>query len=108
VGLISLRALPVFRTTIPSKFFDYLGAGLPVVVNYEGDLAHLVEDEGIGIAAGDNDPDALAQTLLRLRDDLALRTTMSARAMELARTRFNRSQQAKALEQVLQATVRSD
>jgi len=101
VGLVSLRSLPVFGTALPNKFFDYLGAGLPVVVNFPGDLARLLEEEGIGRYGGDNDPVRLAQTLEELQRDAAGRAEMGRRARLLAETTFRRDAQSQRLEEIL-------
>ena len=101
VGLVSLRSCPVFGTALPNKFFDYLGAGLPVVVNFPGDLAELVEQEGIGRYGGDNDPVRLAQTLAELERDAAGRAEMGRRARVLAETTFRRDAQSQRLEEIL-------
>jgi glycosyltransferase involved in cell wall biosynthesis len=101
IGLISLRAIPVFGTALPNKFFDYIAAGLAVVVNFAGDVAELVEREGIGKYGGDNDPRELARVLRALEEDREGTAGMGARARELAETAFNRGRQCERLYQVL-------
>jgi glycosyltransferase involved in cell wall biosynthesis len=51
---------------LPRKFFDYLAAGLPVVVNVEGDMSKLVEDNWVGLVCGERDAKGLANNLIRL------------------------------------------
>jgi colanic acid biosynthesis glycosyl transferase WcaI len=48
--LISLRDLPIFRGTIPSKLQAAMSCGSPVVVSAAGDCADLVERSGAGLA----------------------------------------------------------
>jgi colanic acid biosynthesis glycosyl transferase WcaI len=48
--LISLRDLPIFRGTIPSKLQAAMACGSPVVVSAPGDCAELVERSGAGFA----------------------------------------------------------
>lgn len=68
VGILHLRASPVFKWGIsPNKLFDYMMAGLPVV------LAVSVEDDpvrrsGGGLAIPPEDPRALADALIRLAE----------------------------------------
>lgn len=64
-ALVTLKDLPVFRGTIPSKFQGALAQGLPVVTTVQGDLSALVEDLGVGFSAGAEDPASLAETLIR-------------------------------------------
>lgn len=105
VGVISLRSCPVFGTALPNKFFDYIAAGLPIVVNFPGDLAELIEQEGIGRYGGDNDPAALAEVLQSLRDDRHAAVAQGRRARQLAETVYNRPLQSEKLEALLASVV---
>jgi glycosyltransferase involved in cell wall biosynthesis len=59
--LVSLRDLPIFRSTIPSKLQAALACGLPVIVSVPGDCAALVEDHGVGFACPPDDWRLLAE-----------------------------------------------
>lgn len=63
-GLQLLKNVPAFYNgTSPNKFFDYLAAAIPVVVNYPGWVARLVEDRGCGAAVPPDDPRSFADAL---------------------------------------------
>lgn len=80
VGLQILANIPAFYYgTSPNKFFDYLSAGLPVLVNYPGWVADLVTSSNAGVATAAGDPEAFADALV----------TLSKRADELACIREN-------------------
>ena len=49
--LITLRDLPLFRVTIPSKFQGAMAAGIPVVTSVPGDVNALVSNHGVGLTA---------------------------------------------------------
>jgi glycosyltransferase involved in cell wall biosynthesis len=80
------RPLNAFR--YPNRFGDYLSAGKPTVTNQTGDLGTTVEKEGVGVCAAET-PQAIAQTLATLLDDLACRTQMGQRARQLAEGDFS-------------------
>ena len=92
-GLQVLANVPAFyQGTSPNKFFDYLAAGKPVIMNYPGWLAALVSEQRCGWAVPPEDPAALADALIAAADDrkesegrgaaaLALGTRMFAREM---------------------------
>lgn len=105
VGIISLLSSPVFETALPNKFFDYIAAGLPVVVNFPGYLAQLVEEQRIGRYGGDNDPSEQARVLGSLKADRDGTAEMSERARQLAETVFNRPKQCETLERILAEAV---
>lgn len=64
-SLVTLKDLPNFRGTIPSKFQSSLAEGLPVVTTVQGDLRGLVEDFRLGFTAEAEDPDSLARAMRR-------------------------------------------
>ncbi len=94
LALVHLRDLPVFHTVIPSKIFEALGMGLPVVMCLpHGEATEIVESEGVGVHCPPEDPEALADTVVRLLDD-EVRGALQARTGESAR-RHSREQQAR-------------
>ncbi len=90
-GLQILADVPAFYYgTSPNKFFDYISSGIPVVNNYPGWLADLINEHQCGIAVPPQDPEALADALCLLADDDNTRKAMGARARALALDVFPR------------------
>jgi glycosyltransferase involved in cell wall biosynthesis len=79
--LVTLRDLPIFRGTIPSKLQAALSCGSPVVVSVPGDCSAIVERSGVGLACPPEDWAALAD---RFRQAAAIppddRAAMAQRA----------------------------
>lgn len=91
LGLQILANVPAFYFgTSPNKFFDYLAAGLPVLINYPGWLAEEVQRHDCGFAVPPDDPVAFADALERAADDPAQTKRMGERARDLARREFDR------------------
>jgi glycosyltransferase involved in cell wall biosynthesis len=63
VCLVLLRDDPLFRTVIPSKIFEYLGAGRAIVTTVDGESRRIVEEAGAGVFSPPGDAAALARTL---------------------------------------------
>ncbi|MFG1608609.1 glycosyltransferase family 4 protein [Actinoplanes sp. NPDC049265] len=100
--LVSLRDLPIFRGTIPSKLQAALACGTPVVVSVPGDCADLVETNGVGLACPPDDWRLLADRFLqasKLPDDE--RAQMAHRARTLYETRMSRKAGVDQLEDML-------
>lgn len=92
-GMQILADVPAFYYgTSPNKFFDYISAGLPVVNNYPGWLANLLNQHRCGIAVPPREPSALADALCGLADDPAKRRQLGENARNLAGTEFSRSE----------------
>ncbi|HYF22793.1 MAG TPA: sugar transferase [Caulobacteraceae bacterium] len=103
MGLQLLANVPAFYDgTSPNKFFDYLAAGRPVLINYPGWLARTVAEEGAGWAVPPGDAEAFAEALIAAADDRneARRSGQAARA--LAENRFARADLAAALVRALE------
>ena len=66
VQLISLRDLPLFRSTTPSKIQATLAAGRPVVAAVAGDAARLIDESGAGFTVPPGDANALAAAIRRM------------------------------------------
>jgi glycosyltransferase involved in cell wall biosynthesis len=80
-SIIHLRRTELFTTVIPSKLFECMGMGIPVLHGVEGESAGIVQQEGAGLVFEPENAAALAETLLRLRDDEALRRRLSDQAL---------------------------
>jgi hypothetical protein len=88
-SIIHLRKTQLFTTVIPSKLFECMGMGLPVLHGVQGESAGILEKEGAGLVFEPENAAALADAILRLRDDEALRKRLSAQALA-ASARYDR------------------
>ncbi|MFA5913403.1 MAG: glycosyltransferase family 4 protein, partial [Burkholderiales bacterium] len=91
VHLVSQRP-EVEGYVFPSKVYGILAAGRPLVFvgDPRGEISLLVEREGIGVAVRQGDAAGLADQLLRLAGDAALREAMGARARTLLCERYDK------------------
>jgi glycosyltransferase involved in cell wall biosynthesis len=64
VSVIHLRRTELFTTVIPSKLFECMGMGLPVLHGVAGESADIVRQEGVGIVF---EPENAAQLVQHLR-----------------------------------------
>ncbi|MCO5171439.1 MAG: glycosyltransferase family 4 protein [Planctomycetes bacterium] len=85
VGLVHLAPLPVFRGTLPSKLFELMALGVPVLLGIAGEAAELVGGAGCGVCFPSGDPQAMATAIVELVDDPERRRVMSAAGRQLGR-----------------------
>jgi glycosyltransferase involved in cell wall biosynthesis len=103
VSVIHLRHTELFTTVIPSKLFECMGMGIPVLHGVAGESAEIVKREGCGIVIPPEDADAMVTELLRLRDDPTLRGRLRERGLAAA-GRYDRQALALDLLRVLRST----
>lgn len=104
--IITLKDLPVFRMTIPSKFQVALANGRPVISNVAGDLANLIEQHGVGLTAAPGDPDALAGAILKAAEiDDQARSRMAESARRLYDSEMSVEHAVDRIESVLSCAV---
>lgn len=97
VGLMILANVPAFYYgTSPNKFFDYIAAGIPVLNNYPGWLAEIINRENAGIAVPPENPGEFADALSYLADNPEERKNMGSNARRLAEREFDRDRLAEA------------
>ena len=69
VAVIHLRRNPLFSQVIPSKLFECMGMGIPVLHGVMGESAKIVELEQMGEVFEPENARALANRILQLRND---------------------------------------
>ena len=89
VALVLLRDTPLFRTVIPSKMFEIMGAGVPMILGVDGQARAILDAADAGIAIPPGDADALAAALRRLAADPALRARYGGNASRHVRENYD-------------------
>lgn len=92
---------------VPSKAYGCLAAGRAIV--YQGDpggeIARMIEEEGVGVVAPLGDPDALERAVVGLYNDRPLTAAIGARARRLAEDRYSRARSLSRYREVLGALL---
>jgi glycosyltransferase involved in cell wall biosynthesis len=83
------RLLPADRDGIPNVLVEAMAAGAPVVATAVSGIPELVEHEVNGLLVEPDDPQALADALLRLHDDPELTRRLTENARATVRERFD-------------------
>ncbi len=107
VALVPLRDQEVFRTVIPSKIFEAMAMGKPVLASIpRGEATELVDRMGCGVCIEPEKPDKLAEAILRLSRDPSFYHLLSSNGLKGA-SRFSRDHLAEAMLGVLNEATRA-
>jgi len=75
---------------VPSKIYEAMASGLPIVLAAEGEAADIVRDSQAGIAVEPGDAEGMAGALRRLALDRDDRQRLGQAGVNAAKTRFDR------------------
>ncbi len=108
VSLVALRRLELFKGALPSKMFEAMGAGVPVIVSVEGEAKDLVERARGGLSVPPEDPQALVDAILMLRDRPDLCERMGSSGKQFMSAHYDRRAIAQNMELALSALASPD
>ncbi|MBL7086266.1 MAG: glycosyltransferase family 4 protein [Candidatus Cloacimonetes bacterium] len=100
-GVIPLRKLSLFWGALPSKLFDYMACGLPILLGIEGEAKDVIEKSKAGICFEPEDSADLAEKIIWMKNHPKERIEMGKRGRKFVEKYYNREKQAKELEKEL-------
>jgi glycosyltransferase involved in cell wall biosynthesis len=104
--LTLFKDVPVLATNSPNKLFDTFAAGRPAIVNMDGWMRRLVEENDAGMYVPAGDSHDLAQKLAWLRAHPEEVARMGRNARALAEREFDRDKLAARVLAVLEEVAR--
>lgn len=108
-ALVSLKDLPLFSGTIPSKFQAALAHGVPVISTVRGDLCDLVTAFDVGLTADPGDAVSLASALREAASlGKARRRELGANAAKAHQSHFSKTAGIDAIESILLSCRKPD
>ncbi|MBL7138619.1 MAG: glycosyltransferase family 4 protein [Bacteroidales bacterium] len=90
ISIVPLRKLDLFQGAIPSKIFESLAMGKPILLGVEGEARVLFIDDGnCGIAFTPEDAESLAEAIRKIHSDKVLYSELSENAYFYVSENFN-------------------
>jgi colanic acid biosynthesis glycosyl transferase WcaI len=105
--LVPLRDVPVFEAFVPSKLFEVLAAGRPVIGAVRGEARDILTRSGAALLVDPERGDQLAQAVGQLRADPELRMELGRRGRAFAEQHYDRDALARRYLDLLEDVVRS-
>lgn len=106
ICLVTLRDIPLFSTFIPSKIFELMASGKPIIAAVAGETAEILLSAG-AIVVPPEDPDGLAAAVSELSKDSARRSEMGVAGRRYVEQHFDRSVLAHRYEEILENATES-
>jgi glycosyltransferase involved in cell wall biosynthesis len=103
ICLVPLRDVPLFSFFIPSKMFEYLAAGKPVVAALAGEAAQILREAGAWVVPP-ADSEALADAIRTLAADPQQRLAMGRQGRYYVEKHFDRGALAQLYRKLLDAS----
>lgn len=69
LGICILQDLPAMKNAFPAKAYDYIGAGLPILIAPNGELAEMTKQSGIGLSFQKVDPREITGEIIKLKNN---------------------------------------
>jgi colanic acid biosynthesis glycosyl transferase WcaI len=104
VCLVVLRDKPLFRTVIPSKIFEFMGAARPMLTTVDGESRRIIEDAGAGVFSPPERAEDLARALLDLSASPEKLEDMGRSGREHVERYYSRPALARSYLEILEAT----
>jgi glycosyltransferase involved in cell wall biosynthesis len=104
--VVHLKPDPVFRTVIPSKIFEAMAMGTPLLHAVDGESAEIVKKSGAGVCIPSGDVYKMAEAILELSKQLMKLEQMTQRGPVVIRKKYSRDLKAKAALRTMAEAIR--
>ncbi len=105
VCLVPLRKAHLFTKNIPSKIYEIMAVGKPIIISTEGESRSLIESAGAGLAARPEDAGDLAEKIMILFNDRGLCRNLGKSGYSFALANCSRNRTSDQYLEILQKVV---
>ncbi len=92
--LVPLRNQDVFKSAIPSKMFEAMAAGRPVILSVEGEAKEILFSSQAGLGIPPEDSGAMANAILKLRNEPSLCQSLGQNGRQAVLEKYQRRTEA--------------
>ncbi len=89
VGLVTLYPKSNYLEALPTKLFEYMAAGLPVIVSNFPEYKKMIKKGGFGLVVDPKKPEEIATAVKILKEQPELRKEMGKRGREAFLNKYN-------------------
>ncbi|MBW7995645.1 MAG: glycosyltransferase family 4 protein [Candidatus Glassbacteria bacterium] len=107
VLLVSLKDDTVFDTFIPSKMFDFMACGIPIILSVDGEARRIFEEAEAGVYVSPENFYEMSDAIVQLYEDRELCRRLGENGRRFVIENFSRREQALRLEHVFKGLLAS-
>ena len=102
VCLIPYKNSSTFQKNVPSKMFDYMASGKPIIINLEGAASDIIKKAQAGLVVEPENASALAKAIEQLYNNKFLRKKMGDLGKSYVEKYYDKKEISKQLETILE------
>jgi len=106
-GIIPYDDNPLWKNSVPAKFYEYCACGIPVIATVHNDsyLEELIKKHEIGVTSPPLDEEKLANAIYWLYKNKSFREAAGKRARQLIEEKFDRNKMAEEYLNLIETTL---
>lgn len=104
ISIIHLRKTDLFKTVIPSKMFECMAMGVPILHGVVGESAKIIEENKVGILVEPENSKSIAERLIAIKDDRELLAHLAQKASK-SKVKYDRKKLASEMLGVIASTL---
>jgi len=105
VCLVLLRKTELFKTVIPSKMLEFMACEKPLVLAVDGEARRIMDEARCGLFVEPENSSALAEAILTLASDTAVRQQLGANGRRAILQKYSRKATAQSYREILSSVV---
>ncbi|MDI6704130.1 MAG: glycosyltransferase family 4 protein, partial [bacterium] len=105
VTIATLAKVELFKGARPNKLFDYMASGRPLICAIWGEASRVVEEAEAGICVEPENPQAMAEAILRLYNNPELRKRLGQNGRRYIFSNCSREVLASQIENILKCLI---
>lgn len=90
ICLIPLKNIELFKTFIPSKMFEIMACGVPIVASVEGESADILNESKSALVVHPDNAEEIKEAILKLKDDKDLYKQMKENGPSFVEKNYSR------------------
>ncbi|MCU1807122.1 glycosyltransferase family 4 protein [Cytobacillus firmus] len=104
ISLIPLKNIELFKTFIPSKMFEIMACGVPIVASLEGEAADILNESQAAEVVKPDNPEEIMQAIIKLKKDKELLEKLKKNGPAFVEQNYSRRKLAKQYLKIISET----